>query len=107
MADASTQQVQLRIDESKMATTYANTIRSATTLEEVVLDFGFNLPTQAGPDAPPTMTFAIGSRVIMNWTAAKRLTATLQNAVASYEQHHGEIDMGGGGGGAAPTPSEG
>ena len=37
-------QVQLRIDESKMNTTYANTIRTSTTQDEVVLDFGMNLP---------------------------------------------------------------
>ncbi|MFG0258158.1 MAG: DUF3467 domain-containing protein [Phycisphaerales bacterium JB043] len=106
MADAPTQQqVQLRIDESKMATTYANTIRSATTLDEVVLDFGFNLPMQGNENAPPSMVFSVGSRVIMNWTAAKRLTATLQNAIAAYEQHNGEIDFGGGGGGAPDAGS--
>ena len=40
------QQVQLRIDESKMNTTYANTIRTSTTNDELVMDFGLNLPMQ-------------------------------------------------------------
>ena len=94
MSDPQTQQVQLRIDESKMSTTYANTIRSATTLDEVVLDFGFNLPVQGTQNAPPSMMFSIGSRVILNWAAAKRLSGTLQQAVAAYEEHNGEIDLG-------------
>jgi Protein of unknown function (DUF3467) len=95
MSDTQTQQVQLRIDESKMATTYANTIRSATTMDEVVLDFGFNLPMQGNENTPPSMVFSVGSRIILNWAATKRLAGTLQNAVAAYEQHNGEIELGG------------
>jgi hypothetical protein len=87
------QQVQIRVDESKMTTAYANTIRTSTTADEIVLDFGINLPQQQGQDQPMTMVFAVGSRVVMNWTGAKRLTASLQQAVAAYEQRFGAIDM--------------
>ena len=50
-------QVQLRIDESRMSTTYANTIRTATTPDEVVLDFGLNMPMPA-QNGQAAMTFA-------------------------------------------------
>jgi uncharacterized protein DUF3467 len=65
-------QIQLRIDESKMATTYANTIRTSTMPDEIVMDFGINMPMPT-PDNQPTLVFSVGSRVVMNWSAAKRL----------------------------------
>lgn len=79
------QQVALRIDESKMVTTYANTIRTTNTQDEVVIDFGMNVPTQ-GPDGQPVMHFGIGSRVVLNWNGAKRLAGTLSELVRRYEQ---------------------
>jgi hypothetical protein len=88
------QQVQIRIDESKMASTYANTIRTATTADEIVLDFGLNLPQQqSAQNQQPTMHFAIGSRVILNWQSAKRLLGSLNQAVSNHEQAFGEIDL--------------
>lgn len=86
------QQIQLRIDESKMATTYANTIRTSTTPEEVILDFGMNIPMQ-GPQGEPVLNFAVGSRVVMNWAGAKRLAMSLVNVVRQYEQANGEIQV--------------
>ncbi|MFI4898339.1 MAG: DUF3467 domain-containing protein [Phycisphaerales bacterium JB059] len=87
------QQVQVRFDESKMTSTYANTIRSMSTGDEVVLDFGMNLPMQ-GPNNEPMMVISIGSRVIMNWVAAKRLAMQVGNAVRQYEERNGEISLG-------------
>jgi hypothetical protein len=87
------QQVQVRFDESKMTSTYANTIRSMSTGDEVVLDFGMNLPMQ-GPNNEPMMVISIGSRVIMNWVAAKRLAMQVGNAVRQYEERNGEIPLG-------------
>lgn len=87
------QQIQVRVDESKMSTSYANTIRTSTTADEIVLDFGLNMPQQGGPDQQMQMVFAVGSRVVMNWVGAKRLTASLQQAINAYEQRFGEIDM--------------
>ncbi len=97
-------QVQLRIDEQHMETTYANTIRTATTMDEVVLDFGLNLPMQGGQGQDPYMVFSIGSRVVLNWSGAKRLMLTLNQAVGAYEQRHGEIQVGRPGG--APPQGE-
>lgn len=86
------QQVQIRIDESKMVSNYANTIRSATTPDEIVLDFGINLPAQ-GQNQTPMMHFQIGQRVVMNWPTAKRLYASLQQALSAYEQAYGTIEI--------------
>lgn len=80
------QQVAIRIDESKMVTTYANTIRTTNTQDEVVLDFGLNVPQQQGPDGQQAIHFAIGSRVVMNWNGAKRLAATLSELTRRYDQ---------------------
>lgn len=97
MADASGQdqsrQIQLRIDESKMSTTYANTIRTSTTADEVVLDFGMNLPMQTG-DSQQVIMFSVGSRVIMNWAGAKRLAISLGQVVRQYEDRNGQISLG-------------
>lgn len=99
------QQIQLRIDESKMSTTYANTIRTSTTSDEVVMDFGMNLPIP-GQDNQPVLQFSVGSRVIMNWQGAKRLAITLGQVVRQYEERMGEIQLNRGqqGGGGTPPP---
>lgn len=92
-AQQQSRQIQLRIDESKMTTTYANTIRTSTTLDEVVLDFGLNMPMQQAPNQQPMMVFAVGSRVVLNWASAKRLAATIGQAVQAYEERHGAIEI--------------
>lgn len=94
------QQIQLRIDESKMQSTYANTIRTSTTMDEVVLDFGLNIPMQ-GPNQQPMVVFNVGSRVIMNWAGAKRLAMSLGQLIRQYEEQNGEIRLQRG-----PAPSE-
>ncbi len=86
------QQVQLRIDESRMNTTYANTIRTTTTSDEVVLDFGMNLPMPAEGQTP-TLLFTVGSRVVMNWPGAKRLAISLGQMIRQFEERNGEINL--------------
>src|SRR5262245_3642427 len=86
-------QIQLRIDESKMETTYANTIRTSTTGEEVVLDFGINLPMPSGEGQQPVLVFNVGSRIVMNWAGAKRLAINLGQVVRSFEEKNGEINL--------------
>ncbi|HZW10161.1 MAG TPA: DUF3467 domain-containing protein [Phycisphaerales bacterium] len=101
--DPQTRQIQLRIDESKMHSTYANTIRTSSTQDEVVLDFGMNLPIQ-GQNNEPVLLFAVGSRVIMNWAGAKRLAISLGQVIRGYEERNGEIQLqrGAGHGGEGP-----
>jgi hypothetical protein len=98
-------QIQLRIDESKMNTTYANTIRTSTMPDELVMDFGINMPMPT-QDGQGVLLFSVGSRVIMNWGAAKRLAISLGQAVRQYEEQHGEIKLPAGGqqGGAGGGP---
>ncbi|MFN0010860.1 MAG: DUF3467 domain-containing protein [Phycisphaerales bacterium] len=87
-------QVQLRIDESKMETTYANTIRTSTTPDEVILDFGVNLPMPSNNNtSDPVLVFSVGSRVVMNWRGAKRLAISLGQVIRQYEQANGEINL--------------
>ncbi|QKK09670.1 MAG: DUF3467 domain-containing protein [Planctomycetota bacterium] len=92
MADQESRQIQLRIDETKMTSTYANTIRTSSTHDEVVLDFGMNLPVQ-GQNNEPALLFSVGSRVIMNWPAAKRLAISLGQVIRQYEERNGEIKI--------------
>jgi hypothetical protein len=87
------QQVQLRIDESKMETTYANTIRTSSTGDEVILDFGINLPMPGGADNQPVLLFSVGSRVVMNWRGAKRLAISLGQLIRQFEERNGEIQI--------------
>lgn len=87
------QQIQIRVDETKMNVCYANTIRTTTTQDEIILDFGLNMPVQTSPNEPVGMHFGVGSRIVMNWTAAKRLMMSLQQAVGAYEQNFGVIEL--------------
>ena len=100
------QQVQLRIDESKMHTTYANTIRSSTTQDEVVLDCGINLPMQ-GNDGQPVLNFTVGSRIVTNWAGAKRLAISMGQMVRQYEERNGEIQLQRGAPASRPGSGEG
>ncbi len=94
MSDQNQQrQVQLRIDESKMETTYANTIRTSTTPDEVIMDFGVNLPVPS-QDNQPILGFNVGSRIIMNWRGAKRLAISLGQVIRQFEERNGEINLG-------------
>ncbi|MBX3322017.1 MAG: DUF3467 domain-containing protein [Phycisphaeraceae bacterium] len=92
MAENQGQQIQLRIDESKMHSTYANTIRTSTTMDEVIMDFGLNIPMQM-PNQPPTVVFTVGSRIVMNWAGAKRLAMSLGQLIRQYEEQNGEIQI--------------
>lgn len=87
--DGSTRDIALRIDESQMGTTYANTIRSYSTLDEVILDFGINVPTLGKQDE---ITFKVKHEVILNWRTSKRLALSLANLVRQHEERFGEID---------------
>lgn len=101
MSEQNNQQIQLRIDESRMRTSYANTIRTSTTPDEVIMDFGVNMPTPT-PDNKPMLVFDVSSRIVMNWRGAKRLAITLGQVIRQYEQANGEINLNNNAGGAGP-----
>lgn len=92
-------EIGLRIDESKLTTSYINAFRSNATAEEVVLDFGMNVtqpaPQSAGGDSQrvANITFQATDRLVMNYYTAKRLAMLLSNTVRQYEQQFGELKL--------------
>lgn len=88
--------VTLRIDESDLQSTYANTFRADGSADEVILDFGLN---RAVPGKQSEMVFKVRNQVILNWRGAKRLALTLANLIRQHEERFGEIDLNAGGGG--------
>lgn len=101
-----TQQIQLRIDESKMVTSYANMFRTTPTGDEVLIDAGLHVPSQ-GQDGRPVILFSVGSRLVLSWGGAKRLVMQLGQLVRQHEERNGEIPMGGVGTPPPPGPSAG
>lgn len=89
-AEQTGQQVQLRIDEQKMQSCYANAFRSNGLAEEVVVDFGFNIPTGGNP---PQILFQVANRVVLNYYSAKRLAITLGQIVRQHESQFGELEL--------------
>ena len=91
----------VRVDERNMNTDYANAFRTNTTLEEVIMDFGFNMVTPA-PEAAQAQAkgkvdgqiiFQINNRVIVNYFTAKRLAISLGQVVRMFEEKFGEIKV--------------
>jgi hypothetical protein len=88
-------EVKIRVDESETSSAYANTIRTSTTFEEVILDFGLNMPV---PGQQDQMVFKVHNQVIMNWSGAKRLALSLSQLIRQREERFGEISL------QPPTP---
>lgn len=90
------QQVRLRVDERSMDTAYANAFRTNSTAEEVMIDFGLNLATNA-PGAEgqnqPEILFRVNDRVVMNFYTTKRLAITLGQMIRRYEEQFGELEL--------------
>ena len=87
-------QIQLRIDEQKMQTAYANAFRTNGTAEEVMIDFGLNLADMTvQKEKQPGIIFHLNQRVIMNYYSAKRLAIALSQAVRRHEEQFGEIEL--------------
>jgi len=84
--------VQLRVDEHQMQTTYANAFRANGTAEEVMMDFGLNIPNPVQRDTPEII-FQVTNRVIMNYYSAKRLALTLTQVIRRHEEQFGELEM--------------
>lgn len=87
------QQVQLRIDEHEMATHYANAFRTNATAEEVMLDFGINLPNPAATPEKPEIIFHVTDRIVLNYYSSKRLAITLGQVIRRYEEQFGEMEL--------------
>src|SRR5688500_2516572 len=87
------QNVQVLLDERELKTMYSNAYRIHTSAEEVVIDLGFNMPNPNPQGNAPSLLFKVTDRVIMSYSNAKRLTASLTQLIKRYEQQFGEIPM--------------
>jgi len=93
-APAQPPQVQIRMDEREMRASYANGFRTNTTADEVIVDFGLNLPIVAGQtEGPQEFLLKLDTRVIMNHYSAKRLAITLGQLIQRHEQQFGELEL--------------
>ena len=86
--------IRVRIDEGDVVTTYASGFRPVVTPEEVILDFGLNIPRLTGSkDVPHEVVFKVNNRIAMNYYSAKRVALTLVQIVRRYEDRFGEIEL--------------
>ena len=79
---------EVRIDDSKANTCYANFCRVTGTPEEVILDFGLN----SQPFGIPTGAVGISERVICNFYTAKRFLAALSMTIQRHEAAFGVLE---------------
>ena len=94
MADETTQadpnNVQLVVDDRELRTTYTNGYFINQTAEEVVVDFGFNMP-RPNQGGQPQVLFKLTDRIVLSYPNAKRLAGSLLQLIKRYEQQFGEI----------------
>jgi len=78
----------IRTDDSRVIACYANFARVTGSPEELILDFGLNPNSMAGPDEPVPVT----QRVIVNYFTAKRLLQALHLSVQRHESVFGVLE---------------
>lgn len=84
------QNVQLVVDDRDLKTVYTNGYLINQTAEEVVIDFGFNMP-RPNQGGQPQVLFKLTDRVVLSYPNAKRLAGSLLQLIKRYEQQFGEI----------------
>ena len=77
-------------DDSKLVSSYANVCNVSSTREEVTLLFGTNQTWNTGQNE---LTVDLNNRIVMNPFAAKRLSLLLNNVVNQYESTFGELKI--------------
>jgi hypothetical protein len=88
------QGVQVLLDESTLKTTYSNAYRIHTSMEEVIVDLGFNMVNPNPQTGQPQMLFKVTERIVMTYANTKRLSISLQQLIKRYEQQFGDIPLG-------------
>ena len=83
---------QVRWDDSKMQSSYANVVNATSSREEVTIFFGTN---QTWNPSDKEVTVQLTDRIILNPFAAKRLMLLLRNVLGDYEKRYGTLDIGG------------
>jgi hypothetical protein len=81
---------QVRWDDSKLRSTYANVCNVSCTREEMTLLFGTNQTWHTGQ---AELVVELTDRIVMNPFAAKRLSVLLNNTVKEYESRFGELKI--------------
>lgn len=79
---------QVKVDDTRALTCYANFCRVTGTPEELIIDYGLN--TQ--PIGVPTESITISERIVLNYYTAKRLLAALQMSVQRHEAAFGVLE---------------
>jgi len=82
------QQVQIRIDDSKVSANYANFCRVTGTPEELIIDFGLN----PQPFGVPTEPIPVTQRIVTNFYTAKRMLHALQMTLQRHEATFGVLE---------------
>jgi len=91
--DQPTRQVRIRMDQRDVKTSYANGFFTNGLTNEVILDFGLNMPVPAQADGQQEIVFQITDRIILNYYSAKRLALTLGQLVRRHEDRFGELEL--------------
>lgn len=87
------QTIRVRMDQRDLKTSYANAFNTHGLINEVILDFGLNMPIPPQPDQPPEIMLQITDRIILNYYSAKRLALTLGQLVRRHEDRFGELEL--------------
>jgi hypothetical protein len=87
-APAQQQMVQVEVDDSHVAATYANFCRVTGSPEELIIDFGLN----PQPVGVPKGAIPVTQRVIVNYYTAKRLLHALGLSVQRHEAVFGVLE---------------
>ena len=86
-------QVRIRMDQRDVKTSYANGFFTNGLTNEVILDFGLNMPVPAQADGQQEIVLQITDRIILNYYSAKRLALTLGQLVRRHEERFGELEL--------------
>jgi hypothetical protein len=78
-------------DDSKMQTSYANVVNAASTREEVSVFFGTNQTWNF--DEQKEFAVELSNRIVLNPHAAKRLTVLLTRILVEYEKRFGVLSL--------------
>ncbi len=84
------EKINLRWDQEKMRSTYANVCNVNSTREEVTILFGTNQSWNSGQKE---LVIDLSDRIILNPYVAKRLSTLLNNVVQQYESRFGELNI--------------
>jgi hypothetical protein len=80
---------QVRVDASSIETIYANSFALASSADEITVYLGVNLPLP-GMKQP---TVKVSHRMVLIPQNAKRMALLLQQAVKTYEERFGPIEL--------------